>query len=246
LPIPAPQQSHTQLSGEKEKKEKIMNPLIQFRKTVVSFVITVVLACFGLLPRTQAVSPPPDGDYPGGNTAEGFKALFSLNTQNGGFNTAIGFSSLAANVTGSFNTALGAGALDLNTSHNNTAVGAAALLLNTTGDGNTATGAAALLQNSTGRGNTATGGAALSFNTTGSGNTAVGAQALLNSLGADLNTAVGVNALRTPPAAQIRPSAEAPAKLTPGFSLQRSGVTPLATTTRPWAGRPSGSLEHSG
>jgi hypothetical protein len=118
LPFPAPQQSHTQLSGEKEKKEKIMNPLIQFRKTVVSFVITVVLACFGLLPKTQAVSPPPDGDYPGGNTAEGFKALFSLNTQNGGFNTAIGFSSLAANVTGSFNTAVGAGALDLNTSHN--------------------------------------------------------------------------------------------------------------------------------
>ena len=157
--------------------------------------IPLVFACLALSPMAQAVSPSPDGDYPGGNTAEGFKALFSLNTQDGGFNTAIGFSSLAANVNGSFNTALGAGALALNTSHNNTAVGAAALLLNTTGDGNTATGAAALLQNTTGRGNTATGGAALSFNTTGSGNTAVGAQALLNSLDADLNTAVGVNAL---------------------------------------------------
>ena len=29
------------------------------------------LACFALLPGAQAVSPPPDGGYPGFNTAEG-------------------------------------------------------------------------------------------------------------------------------------------------------------------------------
>jgi len=41
------------------------------------------LACFALLPGAQAVSPPPDGGYAGGNTAEGQNALFSLTT--GGF-----------------------------------------------------------------------------------------------------------------------------------------------------------------
>jgi len=178
-----------------------MNSLIQFKTTVVSLVITVLLSCFGLLSRAQAVSPPPDGDYRGGNTAEGFNALFNLSPQDGAFNTAIGFYALFANMTGSFNTAVGAGALDLNTSHNNTAVGAAALLLNTTGDGNTATGAAALLQNTTGRGNTATGGAALFSNTNGAGNTAVGALALFSNVGGpmegdgSLNTAIGVEAL---------------------------------------------------
>src|SRR2546423_1560125 len=86
-----------------------------------------VMFSFGLVSITQAVSPAPDGDYPGGNTAEGYNALFSLSPADGGFNTAIGWASLFANATGSFNTALGAGALALNTSHNNTATGAAAL-----------------------------------------------------------------------------------------------------------------------
>jgi hypothetical protein len=39
------------------------------------------IVCVGLLPTTQAVSPAPDGGYPGGNTAEGFKALFGLSTK---------------------------------------------------------------------------------------------------------------------------------------------------------------------
>jgi len=38
----------------------------------------------------QAVSPPPDGGYPGGNTAEGQGALLSLT--DGAFNTAVGSS----------------------------------------------------------------------------------------------------------------------------------------------------------
>jgi hypothetical protein len=146
----------------------------------------------------QAVTPPPGGGYPGGNTAEGFNALFNLSTQDGGFNTAVGFSSLAANVTGSFNTGIGAGALDFNTSHNNTAIGAAALFVNTTGNGNTATGAFALFSNATGPGNTAVGAAALFSNTGDNGNppngrfnTAVGLDALYSNTIGNGNTAVG-------------------------------------------------------
>ena len=33
--------------------------------------ILIGIVCIGLLPGAQAVVPPPDGDYPGGNTAEG-------------------------------------------------------------------------------------------------------------------------------------------------------------------------------
>ena len=114
-----------------------IHPENNTNEKIRSILITFTLLSLGLVPITQAVSPPPDGDYPGGNTAEGYNALFSLSPADGGFNTAIGWASLLTNATGSFNTALGAGALALNTSHNNTATGAAALLLNTTGDANT-------------------------------------------------------------------------------------------------------------
>ena len=43
-------------------------------------------------PNARAVVPPPDGGYPGFNTAEGTKALFSLTT--GSANTAVGWFSL--------------------------------------------------------------------------------------------------------------------------------------------------------
>jgi hypothetical protein len=70
----------------------------------------IVLVCFALLPtKAQSVSPPPDGGYAGGNTAEGQQALFSLTT--GTYNTAVGFLSLRSNADGNFNTAIGAGAL---------------------------------------------------------------------------------------------------------------------------------------
>jgi hypothetical protein len=158
-----------------------------------------VFACLAFSFAAQAVNPPPDGAYPGGNTAEGFAALFSLSPQDGGYNTAIGFYSLSINVNGSLNTGVGAGALALNTSHNNTATGAAALLLNTIGTGNTATGAFALASNTIGAANTALGAAALSMNSQSSGNTAIGAAALQNNAGGLLsgysNTAVGAAAL---------------------------------------------------
>ena len=144
-------------------------------KTTIRFFLLVASLSVSVLPKAQAVSPPPDGGYPGGNTAEGQNAL--QHTTSGGFNSAVGFFSLFANTTGNFNTAVGAGSLDLNTANNNTATGAAALLLNTTGSNNTANGTDALVFNNIGIQNTATGAFALYGNTTGGGNIAVGYQA---------------------------------------------------------------------
>jgi hypothetical protein len=105
----------------------------------------VILATFSLLETTKAVIPPPDGGYPGGNTAEGQNALFSLTS--GAFNTALGYFSLRSDSTGSFNTATGAGTLLANTGDQNTATGTGALLSNTSGTQNTANGAFALFSN---------------------------------------------------------------------------------------------------
>jgi hypothetical protein len=178
-----------------------MNPLIQL-KTTPPLLITLTLLCIGLLPKAEAVVPPPDGGYPGFNTAEGQNALLSLTT--GSANTAVGWSSLLTNATGSFNTATGAGSLLFNTADNNTAFGAAALLFNTAGIENTAVGAAALLNNTGGpldapdggpaSFNTAVGASALASNTVGSVNTAVGARALLNSAPGNGNIALGAGA----------------------------------------------------
>jgi hypothetical protein len=163
-------------------------------KTYVPFIaIGLLLACVELSPEAQAVVPPPDGGYPGSNTAEGQNALLSRTT--GTFNTAIGFFSLRALTTASFCTGLGAGTLLANTAGENTATGAGALLSNTTGSGNTADGAFALLSNTTGFRNAATGRFALFNNTTGSFNTAHGVDALYSNTTGDGNTANGLSAL---------------------------------------------------
>src|SRR5205809_4960077 len=93
--------------------------------------IRLMIACFALSPKAQAVVPAPDGGYPGGNTAEGASALFGLTS--GIYNTAVGWLSLKSNTEGNFNAATGAGALLLNTADNNTATWAGALLSNTIG-----------------------------------------------------------------------------------------------------------------
>jgi hypothetical protein len=170
-----------------------MQSLIQFKRTTLLFFIPLAFACLAVSPMAQAVSPPPDGDYPGGNTAEGHHAL--LDRTSGGFNTAIGWESLTTLTGGSFNVAIGAGTLVLNNGDSNTASGTGALLLNTSGSENTATGAFALLYNDSGSFNTANGTRALEANTTGSNNVAFGENALMGNTMGIQNTASGVSAL---------------------------------------------------
>jgi hypothetical protein len=154
--------------------------------------VPFALAWFALSPTAPAVSPP-DGAYAGGNTAEGFDALFSLTT--GGSNTAIGDDALFHNTTGSDNTANGTSALFSNTTAGyNTANGFQVLFSNTTGSANTANGFQALLHNTTASFNTANGFGALLKNN-GNANTATGYEALFSNMTGIDNTANGVNAL---------------------------------------------------
>lgn len=156
--------------------------------------IPLILMCAAFLPESRAVIPAPDGGYPGGNTAEGDSALFSLTT--GASNTAIGLATLGSNTTGDFNTAEGSGALLFNTTGSqNTAIGVNALVDNTTGTSNTANGVNTLFRNTTGFQNAAIGVQALFSNTTGFHNTAAGFQALFSNTTGNHNTADGDNAL---------------------------------------------------
>jgi hypothetical protein len=170
-----------------------MDRLLQLKQTIAVLLFAFALASYTLSPAVLAVTPPPDGGYPGGNTAEGQTALLHLTT--GGFNTAVGFLSLRSDATGSFNTAIGAGALFANTADQNTAIGAGALLGDTTGDLNTAVGGFTLLSNIGGAANTAEGASALKSNIPGNSNTATGTDALSSNDTGGINTAVGVNAL---------------------------------------------------
>jgi hypothetical protein len=167
-------------------------------------------ALSGLLPIAHAVSPAPDGGYPGANTAEGTDALFSLTSgiantavgnnalrQNttGSWNVGIGSGTLASNTTGNFNMAIGTDALTKNTANFNLAIGFRVGFMNTTGNHLTGIGAGALQNNTTAGFNTAIGADALHDNTTGGGNTAIGGDALANNTAGNANTANGVQAL---------------------------------------------------
>jgi hypothetical protein len=79
------------------------------KPSILSVLITFALICFALVQNTQAVSPPPDGVYPGGNTAEGNNALLSRTT--GIYNTAVGIYSSLSLTDGNFCTGIGAGTL---------------------------------------------------------------------------------------------------------------------------------------
>jgi hypothetical protein len=136
------------------------------------FLVLFALAGFALSEAVQAVNPPPDGGYPGGNTAEGTNALLNLAT--GVYNTGVGLFSLRSDAQGNFNTAIGAGTLLVNTADENTATGAGALLSNIAGTSNTANGAFALFNNVTGSGNIALGSGAGINLTTGSNNISIG------------------------------------------------------------------------
>ena len=197
--------------------------LLAIRTEVLSVPVLFALGCLAPSPRAQAVNPPPDGGYPGGNTAEGQGALFSLTT--GTYNTAVGLFSLRSSTTARYNTAVGAGTLLVNMAEENTATGAGALFFNdgdptnnegsensafgnnalfsnTTGYANSAFGAGALGSNNSGSFNTANGFLALSVSfalgdgtvATGSNNTATGAFALGNITEGSSNTALGADA----------------------------------------------------
>jgi hypothetical protein len=160
--------------------------------------VSLLIGCFGLLPNARAVTPPPDGGYANGNTAEGTNALFRLT--NGINNTAVGFDALFDNTTGSLNIANGYQALYSNTTgSDNTANGFQALYGNTTGSDNTANGFRALSNvtigsQNTGSQNTANGGYALYFNTTGHQNTAAGYGAHFFNTTGSSNIALGFSA----------------------------------------------------
>src|SRR5947209_13015408 len=105
---------------------KTMTPVQNSINRCGLFLVSFLFAYVAFLQRAQAVSPPPDGGYPGANTAEGQNAL--LNLTSGTYNTAIGWFSLKSNANSQFNTGLGAGTLFANIGDNNTAVGAGALI----------------------------------------------------------------------------------------------------------------------
>ena len=207
-----------------------MNPLIQL-KTTPPLLITLALLCFGLLPKAQAVFPPPDGGYPGSNTAEGDNALLSLTT--GTNNTAVGSQSLTSDTTGYLNTACGAYALGNNTSgSNNTGIGGGALGGNFSGSNNTAIGEQALAQNSIGSSNTAQGFQALAFNRTGSYNTAVGLNSLEHNVAGQFNAAVGAFALFANTAAENTATGAAALLVnTTGAENTATGATALLSNT---------------
>jgi trimeric autotransporter adhesin len=168
--------------------------------------IALAIVSFGLSPKAQAIVPPPDGGYPGANTAEGDGALNSFTPQLRGYgvdNTALGYHTLFSDTTGSRNTATGSGALANNNSDDNTAHGYQALANNTFGFWNTAIGSGALHNNTNGGGNTAIGFHALLNNigvgipfASGSSNTAIGWDALASNTEGFANTATGAGALR--------------------------------------------------
>jgi Chaperone of endosialidase len=183
----------------------------------LAFVLTVAGSAMAGLPGT-----PPDGAYPGNNTAEGDQTLSNVNinvgNQTGTFNVAVGFRALngdtdgaentavgclalEANKIGSANTAMGYRALLLNVASRNTAYGNEALMnaKNSGAADNTAVGYRANFSSLAGANNTAVGSSALYFNT-GASNTAVGAQALKSGTTGSTgnnNTAVGYEALWT-------------------------------------------------
>lgn len=112
--------------------------LVRTRKEHLKTIQNIIYAACGAIaltvPALRAVSPPPDGGYPGGNTAEGDAALLALST--GSYNTAIGWFSQLDVTSGEFNTAVGAATLVTNTADDNTAFGTGALFLNTIGQQN--------------------------------------------------------------------------------------------------------------
>ena len=173
--------------------------------------VPLLLVCFALLPRAQALITDPDETFPNFTTAAGVEALLSLTTGSsntaygaralratttGGSNLGIGGFALIENTTGSFNSAIGNNAMFHNdTGSNNMALGQGALSGNTVGSANTAMGTQA------GAGSTSTGSVAIGFQALHGANTglntAIGTQTMFSNTAGNSNTAVGFIALAT-------------------------------------------------
>src|SRR5512132_2808072 len=127
-----------------------MNTLIlQFKKVAPLCIIVYALGCLALLPRAQAISPPPDGDYSTGDTAQvlgdnmavGADTLCNMMMLG---NTPYGCNALEGNATGARNAAIGYRTLVRNTmGNNNTAIGFVALSYAAHGSNNIALGSKA-------------------------------------------------------------------------------------------------------
>ncbi len=63
-----------------DKLARFFRNLPDMKTSIPPGLITFALVCLALVQNTQAVSPPPDGGYPGGNTTEGQNALRSTTT----------------------------------------------------------------------------------------------------------------------------------------------------------------------
>jgi trimeric autotransporter adhesin len=152
-------------------------------KTIMKIIYLAIalfaFACFVLSPQAQAVSPPPDGGYPGFNTAEGQDALGSVTTALRTRHLAGGRSLPTPTPT-----SIPPSGRERSSSNNratNTAVGAAALLNNVDGSDNNAAGRNALNLNVSGFFNNAHGRSAL-VNNTESENNAFGDLAMENNM----------------------------------------------------------------
>ncbi|MCP9770979.1 hypothetical protein EGI22_23995 [Lacihabitans sp. LS3-19] len=139
----------------------------------------------------------------GANLALGSNALkntiynSAVNIRDGSSNTAVGDSSLFANISGFQNTALGDLTLQKNvTGVTNTAVGYASLNANVDGTHNTAVGNLSLINNTSGWRNTSIGNTTLFDNTTGAFNVALGNWAVRGNKEGNYNTGIGSFALQ--------------------------------------------------
>jgi hypothetical protein len=129
------------------------------------------------------------------NTAIGYNTLAA--GISGGSNTAVGTYALQNNSTASYNVGIGYETLkNTTTGGSNTAVGRGAMLSNTSGDVNTAVGESALISNTNGRYNTSIGVQSQELNTTGQSNTAIGVAAIDRNTGGNNNAVLGAFAGR--------------------------------------------------
>jgi hypothetical protein len=159
-----------------------MNTLsLQFKKVTPLCLIVFALGCLALLPRAQAGSPPPDGDYSTGDTAQGLDN-----------NTAIGAEELC-NMMMRGNTPYGCQALGGNTGAHNTAIGFLALEDSAMGNNNTAIGHIALY-GSTGSDNIALGNRAGTYHKAGDNNIYIGHQGMESEAG---QIRIGAHGLHT-------------------------------------------------